>query len=419
MSNHRPGTRDIKWLKYNYGTHNRAKEAFKKAGMPEVVVVATYTSTEMVAELAALFRRHIDKAQVFDLTALVPTTASGDLTKFVDNWHSARVRAAQHPGKIFYAQRTEANTPAFCHLFSRAQIDIGVPPTLTDGTYSAVLCCGSQEVTVPARMCVTTAVVIADMLVTLCDIGHHGFKCGECRQSFSRWTRFMGNNVRGVEECLITDCDHLMHPACVAKRVTSGRPDALLCPTCSAQLPVATVPADGPLPAHGMELNTSVPMSRAELASIRGPNDPQQRFLQECNSRYNAAALNNAEGMTCVAVPAREERASTRATPTPDFYPAVQALLQINGIEYGTDEWWCVRAAYRKEGTDGIPKALNMKLETMKRVGHDFKFSERLKQMLCDDPEDMRVEVEALDMQVETLLAAKHRDQAASSRVVG
>ena len=400
----------MRWLHYSYESHDAAMASFKAAGIGEAMLFPTYTPEDFQRRLQSKLATVIKGVRVVDLTAKVPTTPSGDLTHLVRLMHNCRLKSSSTTKVLFYFQRTRENSPAYVHLMAYGNnlttpaVKGELPGPALDASYTGVAIFQQHEVTVPARLCISSAELMAEFVASMLDVQYNGFKCGECHQPFVRWQNYRGTNVRGLDELLLTDCDHIFHPGCVVNRFRSRRPNCHLCPVCAVPLPISAQPSEGAICLEsGKPLSAETPISVAERAAVQ--KDPEQRFHAAARAEYNAHSLQRA-GFATTLVPTRADE-----TPeTSDLYPAVQALLKMHGIEHGTDEWWCVRACYRKEGTDGIPRALNMELDKMKRLGNDFKFSERLKQLLCEDPEGMRVEVEALGMQVDTLLAAKHRD---------
>lgn len=302
------------WVNYDYASHTAALACFKAGGLDEAVLTPAYTPAELRMDLQGKLNSIDPRIRVIDITSKVPTTPSGSIEPWLKTIFRARETARTNPNALVYMQRTAANTPAFVHSFAfgpHAKRDISrftngtgeaIDAPAPDASYAGLVIFRNNEITVPARLCVSSAEVVSDMIATMLDVGHHGFKCGICNVGFSRWTRYNEQNVRGIDDLLATDCDHLFHPDCVVRRFRQGLPDADKCPICGLQLPVSAVAEGEAPPVNGLPLGC-IALSPAERA-VR-EQSPQGRWRSDIRSRYNADALSRSDGCKVTRHPAR------------------------------------------------------------------------------------------------------------------
>ena len=298
-----------RWLQYNYESHEAAAESFIRAGIAEAVLIPEYTSTTFRQRLQAKILTVVHGARVIDLTAKVPTTPAGDLTEVVKLMHTCREQSRQNPKAIFYFQRTPENSTAFVHLMAYGnnleppEADAELPGPATDASYAGVAIFRENEITVPARLCVSSAELMAEFVASMLDAGYHGFKCGECHQPFVRWQLHRGQHVRALDELLLTNCDHVFHPGCIVARMRTSRPNRNRCPVCAVPLPISAFPSDGAIRLDDhVPLSVDEPVSEAERAGVEP--DPAKRFHAAVRAEYNANALKRS-GFSTTLVPTR------------------------------------------------------------------------------------------------------------------
>jgi hypothetical protein len=241
------------WVYYDYGTHEKATQHFVERGLDMIKVVPGFLSSDVKRIMEERLQPLEPLVRVVDLTSKMPTTASGNLFDTIALLSKCRAAAHSNPNILWYVQRTQENTPAFVHLFAygnqlstiKEPFDYtAVPKALSDATYGGLVMFRSKEVTLPARLCVGDASLAANVLLSNSSVNYHGLKCVECKKPFTRWAVIGDRSVRCLDDMLLTDCNHVMHPRCMMSRVASGCPNATLCPECGEQLPISTY--DGP-----------------------------------------------------------------------------------------------------------------------------------------------------------------------------
>lgn len=393
-----------RWLEFSYASHEAAAAFFKAIGLAEVVLIPPYTPSDFQRRLQAKLSTVVSGVRVFDLTDKVPTTPSGNLRALVKLIDDCRSKSLENERALFYFQRTAENSTAFVHLMAYGnnlelpKVVGELPGPALDASYAGVVIFRHNEVTIPARLCISSAELMADFVASMLDVSYHGFKCGECGQPFVRWQMHRGTHVRALDDLLLSDCAHVFHPGCIVHRMRGGRPNCDRCPVCAVPLPVSIHPSEGAVPiGNDGSLLAQTPISTAELAAIQ--SDPAARFHAAARAEYNANSIKRAGFST--------KLVASRAGANADLRLSTQVLLRTHSVQTGSDEWWALRAIYRKDGDDAIVKALNTNTESLKNIGVGFKFSQRLRDMICDDPVLMRSEVETLGMDVDELLAAK------------
>lgn len=293
------------WVYYNYTSHEAAKQHFKRHGMGDVSIIPEWNSTQLKAAMQTRLDSVEAGVKVIDATSQMPTACKGDLGQAVKRMTEMKDACKRNHKAMVVYQRTADNTPAFVHMLAygaRLHAAIaGQDDKLNDCSYGAVVLFRGAEITLPARLCVGSADLAADVLITNADVHYFGFKCVICQRGFSEWDTVAGNPVRGLTEMLITDCDHVMHSRCMMQRVAEQRPGCDKCPKCGDQLPwatyqseedeaagVAAAAAEG-RPSHyiGNVYDAAAAKAAADRASRASP------FMAEMRSHYNCQSLRN------------------------------------------------------------------------------------------------------------------------------
>ena len=373
------------WIEYSYGSHAEAAAHFRSAGLSEIDIVPRYESPTVRSYLQGIMKKCAPDVKVMDLTASVPTSASGTLLPMIKTLMTARKKTEENPNVMWYLQRTEKNTPAFAHMFAYgAHVGAGGGRPLCDSAYCGLVLFRGMEITVPARMAVGSAQLVADVIATNANVNYHGFKCAICNGSFAKWTQINGQNVRALDEMVITDCDHVLHPGCVLGRVANGEPNADKCPTCGDQLPWSTYAtrseeAEGLVgaamdgrPSHFIG-NTEQYKRAQEAATCASSRDP---YMASIRANINAGVFERTGVNT--ALVALEERIADApflgppATPAPPPSPARE--------EY--KDWTLYVPRELKAQTQAPSRLIELGLEYMPRNHPDrAQMEELLKRM--------------------------------------
>lgn len=228
------------WVHYAYVTHTRAVAHFIREGITEVRVVPRYSPSAVRDHLQKIMSMHAPAVKVMDMTAKMPTTASGSLLPAIQMLIRCRQSAAQNPNIMWYVQRTPDNTPGFVHLFAYGN-QVATPQStggaLLDAAYCGVAFFRGLEITLPARLAVASGETAAEAIAAFAGVGYDGFKCEICHETFAKFHVIDGVPARAIDDMIISDCDHCFHPQCMIRRVSKGHSDASKCPACNTQLP--------------------------------------------------------------------------------------------------------------------------------------------------------------------------------------